>query len=41
MAEAGGGSLSLTQSGSFRNYVLVFLGGAVIAGALLLFRVFG
>jgi NADH-quinone oxidoreductase subunit L len=41
MAEAGGGSLSLTQSGYFRNYVLVFLGGAVIAGALLLFRVFG
>jgi NADH-quinone oxidoreductase subunit L len=40
-AEAGGGSLSLTQSGYFRNYVLVFLGGAVVAGALLLFRVFG
>jgi NADH-quinone oxidoreductase subunit L len=41
VAEAGGGSLSLTQSGYFRNYALVFLGGAVIAGALLLYRVFG
>jgi NADH-quinone oxidoreductase subunit L len=41
VAEAGGGSLSLTQSGYFRNYVLVFMGGAVIAGALLLYRVFG
>jgi NADH-quinone oxidoreductase subunit L len=41
VVEAGGGSLSLTQSGYFRNYVLVFLGGVVVAGGLLLYRVFG
>jgi NADH-quinone oxidoreductase subunit L len=40
VAEAGGGSLSLTQSGYFRNYALVFLGGVVVAGGLLLYRVF-
>jgi NADH-quinone oxidoreductase subunit L len=40
VVEAGGGSLSLTQSGYFRNYVLVFLGGVVVAGGLLLYRVF-
>jgi NADH-quinone oxidoreductase subunit L len=36
--EAGAGSLSLTESGYFRNYVLVFLGGAVIAVILILIR---
>jgi NADH-quinone oxidoreductase subunit L len=30
--------LSLTQSGYFRNYVLVLVGGAVIAAAILLVR---
>jgi NADH-quinone oxidoreductase subunit L len=30
--------LSLTQTGYFRNYVLVFLGGAVVAGGLVLYR---
>jgi NADH-quinone oxidoreductase subunit L len=37
-AVAGASSLSLTQSGYFRNYVLVFVGGAVVAGVLLLIR---
>jgi NADH-quinone oxidoreductase subunit L len=36
--EAGATSLSLTQSGYFRNYVLVFVAGAVIAVVLLLVR---
>ena len=36
--EAGAGSLSLTQSGYFRNYVLVFLAGACIAAILILVR---
>jgi NADH-quinone oxidoreductase subunit L len=31
-------SLSLTQSGYFRNYALVFVGGAVVAAVLLLIR---
>jgi NADH-quinone oxidoreductase subunit L len=35
---AGASSLSLTQSGYFRNYVLVFVGGAVVAAVLLLIR---
>jgi hypothetical protein len=30
--------LSLTQSGYFRSYVLVFVGGAVVAAVLLLIR---
>ena len=30
--------LSLTQSGYFRNYVLVFVGGAVVVGVILLLR---
>ena len=35
------GELSLTQSGYFRNYVLVFVGGVVaIAGVLLIMRAF-
>ena len=37
-AEATAGSLRLTQSGYFRNYVLVFIAGALIAAALLLVR---
>jgi NADH-quinone oxidoreductase subunit L len=37
-AEAGAGGLSLTQSGYFRNYVLVFLAGACIAAILILVR---
>jgi NADH-quinone oxidoreductase subunit L len=37
-AEAGAGGLSLTQSGYFRNYVLVFLAGACIAAILILIR---
>ncbi len=36
--EAGAGSLSLTQSGYFRNYVLVFVAGAVVAAVLILVR---
>jgi hypothetical protein len=36
--EAGAEGLSLTQSGYFRNYVLVFLAGACIATILLLVR---
>jgi NADH-quinone oxidoreductase subunit L len=40
-ARWGASELSLTQSGYFRNYVLVFVAGAVaIAGVLLLVRVF-
>ena len=37
-AVAGASSLSLTQSGYFRNYVLVFVGGAIVAAVLLLIR---
>jgi NADH-quinone oxidoreductase subunit L len=36
--EASAGALSLTQSGYFRNYVLVFLAGACIAAILILVR---
>jgi NADH-quinone oxidoreductase subunit L len=36
--EAGAGGLSLTQSGYFRNYVLVFLAGACIGAVLILLR---
>ncbi|TAN34781.1 NADH-quinone oxidoreductase subunit L [bacterium] len=35
---AGASGLSLTQSGYFRNYVLVFVGGAVVAAVLILVR---
>ena len=35
---AGAGSLSLTQSGYFRNYVLVFVAGAVVVAVILLLR---
>jgi NADH-quinone oxidoreductase subunit L len=38
VTETGAGSLSLTQSGYFRNYVLVFLAGACIAAILILIR---
>jgi NADH-quinone oxidoreductase subunit L len=38
VAEATAGSLRLTQSGYFRNYVLVFIAGALIAAVLLLVR---
>jgi NADH-quinone oxidoreductase subunit L len=37
-AEASAGSLRLTQSGYFRNYVLVFVAGAIIAAVLLIVR---
>jgi NADH-quinone oxidoreductase subunit L len=36
--EASAGGLSLTQSGYFRNYVLVFLAGACIAALVILVR---
>jgi NADH:ubiquinone oxidoreductase subunit 5 (subunit L)/multisubunit Na+/H+ antiporter MnhA subunit len=35
-AKAVAGSFSLTQSGYFRNYVLVFVGGAIAAASILL-----
>ncbi|HKC18556.1 MAG TPA: proton-conducting transporter membrane subunit, partial [Candidatus Dormibacteraeota bacterium] len=38
IARVSAGGLSLTQSGYFRNYVLVLVGGAVIAAAILLVR---
>jgi NADH-quinone oxidoreductase subunit L len=38
VAVAGASGLSLTQSGYFRNYVLVFVGGAVVAAIVLLIR---
>ena len=38
LAEAGAGNLSLTQSGYFRNYLLVFVGGALVAAILILAR---
>src|SRR5436190_52503 len=37
-AQASAGNLRLTQSGYFRNYVLVFLAGALIAAVLLILR---
>ncbi|HVS47527.1 MAG TPA: NADH-quinone oxidoreductase subunit L [Candidatus Dormibacteraeota bacterium] len=40
-AVAGAQSLSLTQSGYFRNYILVFVGGAVVAAVILLIRTAG
>src|SRR5713101_5489276 len=39
LAEAGAHSLSLTQPGYFRNYVLVFVAGAVVVAILVLVRV--
>ena len=38
VTRAGAASLSLTQSGYFRNYVLVFVAGAVVAAVILLVR---
>jgi NADH-quinone oxidoreductase subunit L len=38
VAVAGADGLSLTQSGYFRNYVLVFVGGAVVVAIVLLIR---
>jgi NADH-quinone oxidoreductase subunit L len=38
VASAGAAGLSLTQSGYFRNYVLVFVGGAVVAAIVILVR---
>jgi NADH-quinone oxidoreductase subunit L len=38
VAEASASGLSLTQSGYFRNYVLVFVGGAVLAAVVVLVR---
>ena len=38
-AESGAGSLALTQNGLIRSYLLVFIGAAVVAGGLLLYRV--
>src|SRR5207248_1414858 len=38
VARAGATGLSLTQSGYFRNYVLVFVAGAVVAGVILIVR---
>ena len=38
LARAGSAGLSLTQSGYFRNYVLVFVGGALVAAVILLVR---
>jgi NADH-quinone oxidoreductase subunit L len=39
LAQAGARSLSLTQTGYFRNYVLVFVAGAVVVAILVLVRV--
>jgi NADH-quinone oxidoreductase subunit L len=36
--EASAGNLSMTQSGYFRNYVLVFTGGALVLAAIVLYR---
>ncbi len=38
VTRAGAAGLSLTQSGYFRNYVLVFVGGAVVAAVILIIR---
>jgi NADH-quinone oxidoreductase subunit L len=38
ITRASASGLSLTQSGYFRNYILVFIGGAAIAAAILLVR---
>jgi NADH-quinone oxidoreductase subunit L len=38
LTRASATSLSVTQNGYFRNYVLVFVGGAVVAGVILLLR---
>ena len=38
IAESSAGGLSMTQNGYFRSYALVFLGGALIAGLIVLYR---
>lgn len=38
VARASASGLSLTQSGYFRNYVLVFIGGTIVAAVILLVR---
>ena len=38
LTRAGAAGLSVTQSGYFRNYVLVFVGGAVIAAVILIVK---
>ena len=38
VAESGADGLSLTQNGYFRSYALVFLGGALIDGLIVLYR---
>jgi NADH-quinone oxidoreductase subunit L len=38
LARASASRLSLTQSGYFRNYVLVFVGGALVAALIILLR---
>jgi NADH-quinone oxidoreductase subunit L len=38
--EEGGDSLSLAENGYFRSYVLVFVGGAVVAGFVVLWRAY-
>jgi NADH-quinone oxidoreductase subunit L len=38
LAQAGAQSLSLTQTGYFRNYVLVFVAGAIVVAVLVLAR---
>jgi NADH-quinone oxidoreductase subunit L len=38
LAQAGAHSLSLTQTGYFRNYVLVFVAGAIVVAVLVLAR---
>ncbi len=40
-AEGGAGSLSLTENGFVRSYLLFFLGGAVVVAALVLLKVAG
>jgi NADH:ubiquinone oxidoreductase subunit 5 (subunit L)/multisubunit Na+/H+ antiporter MnhA subunit len=38
VTEGGAANLSLTQSGYFRNYALVFLGGVCVVAVLILIR---
>ena len=38
LLEDGGSGLSLVESGYFRSYILVFVGGVVIAGLIILWR---
>jgi hypothetical protein len=40
VTEWSAGELSLTQTGYFRNYVLVFVAGAVVAAGIVLYRAF-